>query len=445
MRVEIRAGAADDVAVVARVDDALPAGEVARDGRQLRVGTLEGWGADGLRAAAAAAARSIRRTGGEIAWRAGDEDEVRAIVEGTAFGAYDAGLRKRGYGDRPEISLVVDADETLRPLAERQALVARHISDARDLSNLPPNELTPPALADHAAALGLPHLTAMSLGRDEIVELGMGAFAAVAQGSPHDPRLIVLRYDPPDADAATTLGLVGKAITFDGGGLALKPPLRMQDMKGDMAGGAAVIEGLAAVAELGLPVRAIGVVASTENVQDAHAFKPGDILRASNGKTIEIMNTDAEGRLVLADALHYAREQGATHLADFATLTGAMSLALGDLYAGYFANDDDWARELQAAADTSGDLAWRFPLHPRYRRYIDSAFADMKNGSDLKEGSPVLAAEFLREFAGHGPWAHVDMAGPGYLRRKRPDYVLDEGGTGYGVRLIVELAANLAA
>jgi len=445
MRVEIRAGAADDVAVVARVDDALPAGEVARDGRQLRVGTLEGWGADGLRAAAAAAARSIRRTGGEIAWRAGDEDEVRAIVEGTAFGAYDAGLRKRGYGDRPEISLVVDADETLRPLAERQALVARHISDARDLSNLPPNELTPPALADHAAALGLPHLTAMSLGRDEIVELGMGAFAAVAQGSPHDPRLIVLRYDPPDADAATTLGLVGKAITFDGGGLALKPPLRMQDMKGDMAGGAAVIEGLAAVAELGLPVRAIGVVASTENVQDAHAFKPGDILRASNGKTIEIMNTDAEGRLVLADALHYAREQGATHLADFATLTGAMSLALGDLYAGYFANDDDWARELQAAADTSGDLAWRFPLHPRYRRYIDSAFADMKNGSDLKEGSPVLAAEFLREFAGHGPWAHVDMAGPGYVRRKRPDYVLDEGGTGYGVRLIVELAANLAA
>src|SRR5215213_2615902 len=396
MRVEIRAGAADDVAVVARVDDVLPAGEVARDGRQLRVGTLEGWGADGLRAAAAAAARSIRHTGGEIGWRARDEDEVRAIVEGTAFGAYDAGLRKRGYGDLPEISLVVDADETLRPLAERQAVVARHVSNARDLSNLPPNELTPPALADHAAALGLAHLTAMSLGRDEIVELGMGAFAAVAQGSPHDPRLIVLRYDPP-------------------------------------------------VADLGLPVRAIGVVASTENVQDAHAFKPGDILRASNGKTIEIMNTDAEGRLVLADALHYAREQGATHLADFATLTGAMNLALGDLYAGYFANDDEWAREVQAAADRSGDLAWRFPLHPRYRRYIDSTFADMKNGSDLKEGSPVLAAEFLREFAGHGPWAHVDMAGPGYVRRKRPDYVLDEGGTGYGVRLIVELAARLAA
>jgi len=445
MRVEVRTGAATDATLVARVDDAVAAGETERDGRELRVAALEGWGVDGLRAAAATAARSLRRTGGEIVWRADSADDVRAVVEGTAFGAYDPGLRKRGYGDRPEITLVLDAAEELRPLAERQAVVARHVSNARDLSNLPPNELTPPALADHAAALGLAHLTAASLGRDEIVELGMGAFAAVAQGSPHDPRLIVLRYDPPQAAGGTTLGLVGKAITFDGGGLALKPPLRMQDMKGDMAGGAAVIEGLAALAELSLPVRAVGVVASTENVQDARAFKPGDILRARNGKTIEIMNTDAEGRLLLADALHYAREQGATHLADFATLTGAMSLALGDLYAGYFANDEEWAREIQHAADTSGDLAWRFPLHPRYRRYIDSTFADMKNGSELKEGSPVLAAEFLREFAGDGPWAHVDMAGPGYVRRKRPDYVLDEGGTGYGVRLIVELAARLAA
>ena len=445
MRVEVRTGAATDATLVARVDDAVAAGETERDGRELRVAPLDGWGVDGLRAAAATAARSLRRTGGEIVWRADSADDVRAVVEGTAFGAYDPGLRKRGYGDRPEITLVLDAAEELRPLAERQAVVARHVSNARDLSNLPPNELTPPALADHAAALGLAHLTAASLGRDEIVELGMGAFAAVAQGSPHDPRLIVLRYDPPQAAGGTTLGLVGKAITFDGGGLALKPPLRMQDMKGDMAGGAAVIEGLAALAELSLPVRAVGVVAATENVQDARAFKPRDILRARNGKTIEIMNTDAEGRLLLADALHYAREQGATHLADFATLTGAMSLALGDLYAGYFANDEEWAREIQHAADTSGDLAWRFPLHPRYRRYIDSTFADMKNGSELKEGSPVLAAEFLREFAGDGPWAHVDMAGPGYVRRKRPDYVLDEGGTGYGVRLIVELAARLAA
>jgi leucyl aminopeptidase len=207
-----------------------------------------------------------------------------------------------------------------------------------------------------------------------------------------------------------------------------------------MAGGAAVIEGTAAVAELGLPVRVLAVVGSSENVQGGNAFKPGDILRASNGKTIEIMNTDAEGRLVLADALHHAREKGATHVIDFATLTGAMSLALGDLIAGWFANDEDWAARIEAAAATSGDLGWRFPLHRRYRRYIDSNFADLKNGSDLREGSPVLAAMFLQEFAGDGPWAHVDMAGPGFIRRRRPDYALDEGGTGYGVRLIVELA-----
>jgi leucyl aminopeptidase len=205
-----------------------------------------------------------------------------------------------------------------------------------------------------------------------------------------------------------------------------------------------VISATAAIAELELPVRILTVVASTENVQGGDAFKPGDILRASNGKTIEVINTDAEGRLVLADALHYARSNGATHVIDFATLTGAMSVALGDLYAGWFANDDAWAARIETAAAVSGDLAWRFPLHPRYRRYIDSDFADMKNGSELREGGAVLAAEFLREFAGEGPWAHFDVAGPAFIKRKRPDYALDQGGTGYGVRLIVELAASFA-
>jgi leucyl aminopeptidase len=191
-------------------------------------------------------------------------------------------------------------------------------------------------------------------------------------------------------------------------------------------------------------VRFVAIVASTENVQGGAAYKPGDILRAANGKTIEIINTDAEGRLLLADALHYARESGATHLIDLATLTGSMSMALGDLIAGWFANDEEWAAHVDAATRLSGDLGSRFPLHPRYRRYIDSTFADMKNASELKEGGPVLAAMFLEEFAGDGPWAHVDMAGPGYLARRRPDYALDEGGSGYGVRLIVELAQRLA-
>jgi leucyl aminopeptidase len=218
----------------------------------------------------------------------------------------------------------------------------------------------------------------------------------------------------------------------------------MQDMKGDMAGGAGTLHGMGALAALGTPVRAIAILAAAENMPGGGAFRPGDILRAANGKTIEVINTDAEGRLVLADALWYARREGATHVLDLATLTGAMELALGDYYAGVFANDDDWFAQIEAAGARSGDQVWRFPLHPRYRRYIDSTYADMKNGSTLRQGSPVLAAEFLKEFAGDGAWAHIDMAGPGFLERSRGDYLHVPGGTGYGVRLIAELGRMLA-
>jgi leucyl aminopeptidase len=443
VRVETREPTGSDVR--ARVDAGLEPGEIRRDGDELRVGAPAFPGGDALRAAAAVAARSLRTEGGTIAWRAEDEDEVRAIVEGSAYGAYDPGLYKRAYAQRPELTLALDAPADLQPLAERQALVMRHVDTTRNLGNRPPNDLTPVALAGHAKSHSLPHLTVESHGREWIEDQGMGAFAAVAAGSGEDPQLIVMHYDPPGAANELTLGLVGKAITFDSGGISLKAHLRMQDMKGDMCGGAAVIEATAAVAELGLPVRVLGVVASTENLQDGHAYKPGDILTARNGKTIEIINTDAEGRLLLADALDYTRELGASRIVDFATLTGAMTIALGDLYAGWFADDDELGAELDAAARTSGDLAWRFPLHPRYRRYVDSNFADMKNASELREGGAVLAAEFLREFTGGVPWAHFDIAGPAYLRRRRPDYALDEGGTGYGVRLIVELAQRYAA
>jgi leucyl aminopeptidase len=276
-------------------------------------------------------------------------------------------------------------------------------------------------------------------------KLRMGALLAVGAGSHNDPRLIVLRYEPPEATRQdVVLGLVGKAITFDAGGISIKPAGGMDAMKGDMAGGAGTLHGIGAIAALALPVRAIAVIAAAENLPSGHAFRPGDILRAANGKTIEIVNTDAEGRLVLADALWYARREGATHVIDLATLTGAMAVALGDLYAGFFANDDEWRDRIIAAGDRSGDLVWPFPLHPRYRRYVDSAYADMKNGSTLREASPALAAEFLQEFAGEGPWAHVDMAGPGFLDRSRGDYLRVPGGTGYGVRLIAELATSLA-
>jgi len=441
VRVETREPADGDVR--ARLDPELEAGDVRREADVLRVGAPDLPGHDGLRSAAAAAARSLRADGGSIAWRAGSADEVRAIVDGTAYGAYDAGLFKRRYAERPELTLVVDASADLQAVAHRQAVITRHLDAARDLANRPPNDLTPEALAQHAHARAGDDLTVETHGRDWIEGHNMGAFAAVGTGSPRDPQLICMRYDPPNARADVILGLVGKAVTFDSGGISLKPPLRMQDLKGDMCGGAAVIEATAAIAELRLPVRVLAVVAATENVQGGAAFKPGDILRASNGKTIEVVNTDAEGRLILADALHYARTQGATHIADFATLTGAMSIALGDLYAGWFCTDEPFAEAIERASDVSGDLLCRFPLHPRYRRYIDSDFADIKNASELREGSPILAAEFLREFTGDGPWAHFDIS-PAYIERRRPDYALDQGGTGYGVRLIVELASELA-
>jgi leucyl aminopeptidase len=255
----------------------------------------------------------------------------------------------------------------------------------------------------------------------------------------------VMRYEPPSPTRPElVLGLVGKAITFDTGGISLKPSLHMEDMKGDMAGGAAVIEATGAIADLGLPIRVLTVAAACENMPGGHAYRPGDILTAANGKTIEVTNTDAEGRLVLADALWYAREQGATHILDLATLTGAMEVALGDLYAGIFANEDDWRDQVVAAGEASGDHAWPFPMHPRYRRYVDSAFADLKNSSDLRQAGAVLAAEFLQEFAGEGPWAHADIAGPAFFERSRGDYLTQRGGTGYGVRLIVELATRLS-
>ena len=410
--------------------------------------------ADAIRTAAAAVARAARSFGGSIGWLVdpslpiSQTEQARAAVEGIAYGAYSPGRWKSNDdGGAKAIERIVIAgadDPEVEAAAQHAGRVALWIERARDLANAPPNELAPEDLAARASEFGLEGLKVEALGPAEIDRLGMGAFAAVATGSANEPRLIVMRWEPEGARDDLTLGLVGKAITFDTGGISLKPAQDMQAMKGDMAGGAAVIAAVGAIADLGVPLRVLAVVAAAENMPGGGAFRPGDIVRAMNGKTIEIVNTDAEGRLVLADALWYAREQGATHLLDVATLTGAMELALGDLYAGLFANDDDWSDEVLAAAASSGDHLWRLPLHPRYRRYVDSHFADLKNASTLRQGSPALAAEFLREFVGEGPWAHVDMAGPGFLDRSRGDFLTQHGGTGYGVRLIVELAERLA-
>jgi leucyl aminopeptidase len=429
----------------------IAAGRVAAAG----LGPGDALDSDAVRTAGAGVARATATTGGTIAWLLDDglplpsAEQARAAVDGLMLGGYDPG-RWKADDDRPkhfERLVLVGGAAGALAAAERASRVATAANRARDLANAPPNELTPAALGERAVEIAdaNEHLTAEVLGPDELRELRMGSFLAVGQGSHNEPRLIVLRYDPHEPQGDLVLGLVGKGITFDTGGISIKPAAYMEDMKGDMAGAAAVVEGIGAIAELGLPIRAIGVVAAAENMPGGGAFRPGDILTARNGKTIEVINTDAEGRLVLADALVYTREQGATHIVDFATLTGVMEAALGDFYAGVFGNDAGWRDRIVAAGEASGDHAWPLPLHQRFRRYIDSNFADMKNSSILRQGVPVLAAEFLQEFAGEGPWAHIDMAGTGYFRWPRPDYLWQKGGTGYGVRLITELAGHLAA
>jgi len=443
----------DDLGRVAlvHVDGKLRARRIAGAG----IGPRDRVDADALRTAAAAVATAAGRFARRIAWALDESlplspaEQARAIVDGTMIAAYQPARWKHDEPAGKLATLILCGDDDgLAEAARRASVAAMWTNRARDLVNSPPNETTPERLAERAQeiAAAAEHLSAEALGPDEIRAQGMGALAAVAQGSDNPARLVVLRYDPPEpAQGDLVLGLVGKAITFDTGGISLKPSLHMEDMKGDMAGGAAVIEATGAIAELGLPLRVLTVAPATENMPSGHAYRPGDIITAANGKTIEITNTDAEGRLVLADALWYARGQGATHLLDLATLTGAMEVALGDLYAGVFANDERWRDQIVAAGEASGDHLWPFPMHPRYRRYVDSVFADLKNSSDLRQAGAVLAAAFLEEFAGEGPWAHADIAGPAFLERSRGDYLSQRGGTGYGVRLIVELASHLAA
>jgi leucyl aminopeptidase len=421
------------------------------------VGSPADLDADALRTAAAAVALRTGEVGGRsVAWIVGGSglsaaEQARAIVDGTVLGPYDAGRWKTGENDRRRaIERLVFCGPGASALAEearRANVVASWTNRSRDFVNAPPNECTPARLAEWAeeTAGRFESLSFEALGPNEIRSAGMGALAAVSQGSDNQPRLIKLSYEPKGAKGDFVLGLVGKAITFDAGGLSLKPADRMEEMKSDMGGGAAVLAAVGAIAELDLPIRLLAVVPSCENMPDGHAYRPGDIITALNGKTIEVTNTDAEGRLILADALWHTRQSGATHLIDLATLTGAMVVAMGDYYAGLFGNDEEWVRTIRDAGEASGDHAWIWPLHETYRRYIDSSFADMKNSSEYRQGSPILAARFLEEFVGEGPWAHMDIAGTAYLERGRDDYYDCGGATGYGVRLLSELAHRLSA
>jgi leucyl aminopeptidase len=398
--------------------------------------------AERARAAAAAVAGRARELGTRaLCWEVPHHVEPPGFVEGTLLAAYEYREHKSGDdGDRRIEELIVSAHHDISAEVARATVATEAANAARDLQNAPGNQLTPTALADRARALEGVRVEVW--GRAEIEQAGMGAFAAVARGSHAEPRLIVIRHEPPDV-AGPLLGFVGKGVTFDSGGISIKPASKMSEMKFDMSGAAAVLEATGAIARLGLPVRVVTVIGATENLPSGHAVKPGDILRAKTGTTIEVLNTDAEGRLVLADCLAHAIDLGAERLLDLATLTGAIVTTFGNTYAGLFGSDDEWCAEVEAAGRRAGELAWRLPLHAEYADLIKSRYADIANAVEARKAGSITAAEFLRRFTGDVPWAHLDIAGTAYDNGKP---YTPKGGAGFGVRLLVELArANSGA
>ncbi len=381
-----------------------------------------------------------------LSWAApAGEGIAAALVEGTLLKLYSFDRFKSSKSDDEGglESLELAGDGLSADEVERARVASDAANRARDLQNLPSNVANPAFLAERAVEIADQYeaLELELLDREAIVARGMGAFAAVAQGSDAEPRLIVLRYRPTGA-RGPHLGFVGKAVTFDTGGISIKPASKMHEMKFDMSGGAAVLEAMDAIARLGLPATITAVVPATENMPSGHAMKPGDIVTALDGTTIEINNTDAEGRLILADALAYAVEQGAERIVDLATLTGAVLVALGHTYCGLFANDDDWYGEVAAVCDATGEIGWRLPLHPEYLELTKGQYADLTNAAEQRLAPSSYAAEFLRQFVAEKPWVHMDIAGTAWgLGRTYSG----KGASGFGVRTLVELARRSAA
>jgi leucyl aminopeptidase len=409
-------------------------------------------------AAALAVTQAGRYEARTIAWALPEAAEdgppadarTAAVVEGTVLASYRFDRFKSRDPDDPPPPilerLVVSAADRADDIAgavEVARVAAEAANRARELQSLPSNVLTPTYLADRAREIadGYESISVEVLGRDEVEERGMGGLVAVAKGSAEEPQLIALRYAAAGADAET-LGLVGKAVTFDSGGISIKAAAKMEEMKMDMSGGGAVLESLAAFAELRLPLNVVACVPATENMPSGSATKPGDVITQLNGKTVEVNNTDAEGRLILADALTYCvREMGADRVLDIATLTGGVIVALGSTYAGAISNDDEWAGRVLAAAERTGELAWRLPLHPEYKELTKGKVADLTNSSAKRKASTIYGGSFLEEFVDGKPWVHLDIAGTAW-DVGRP-YV-GNGPTGYGVRLLVDLARDLA-
>jgi leucyl aminopeptidase len=416
--------------------------------------------AERLRVAAALAAKeALRLEVATLAWLlpATEDDAAAAAaaadaaVTGTILGAYRFDRFRSADPDRPaprieSLTLLPPAGgggtgEGLDTAVEAARVCAEAQNRARDLQSLPSNVATPSFLGRHAREIASAHpaVSTEVLGRKEIAEKEMGGLIAVSQGSAEEPKLIVMRYQ--GGGSGPTIGLVGKGVTFDTGGISLKPSASMEEMKMDMSGAAAVLEAVGAIAELGLGVNLVAVVPATENMPSGTAIKPGDVITQFSGKTVEVNNTDAEGRLILADALAYAVELGAERIVDLATLTGAVLMALGSTYAALISNDDALAEKVEGAGQATGELVWRLPLHPEYKALFKGKVADLANASAKRKAGTIYAASFLEEFVGETPWAHVDIAGTSWDVGRA--YTGDDA-SGFGVRLLVELVRSMA-
>ena len=389
------------------------------------------------------------------AWivRAGVDVEMvaAAAADGLSAAEFDAGQHKSNVEEAPteppRVAIVVApgiADQgPVAAAVTRGRLVGLAINTTRDLANTPSNDLPPAEFARRVVVLGQEAgLRVEVLGPDRLAELGMRLTLAVGQGSAVPPRLVVMTWEPEDAPAEPVIGLVGKGVTFDTGGISIKPSTDMDRMKGDMAGGAAVAAAMCAIARMACPVRVVAVIPMAENMPGSRAYRPGDVIIGPNGKSVEILNTDAEGRLLLADGLWYAGQRGATHLVDVATLTGHVVIGLGRTVGGLLGSPDDWRETVMAASVRGGDRLWPLPIYEEALEQLHSDVADMANVGG-RPGGAITAAAFLREFTGDLPWAHLDIAGSAWAETAAPHQ--PKGPTGAGVRTLIEVVRGAAA
>jgi leucyl aminopeptidase len=413
------------------------------------VGALDQLTADGLRRAAAAVARratkvaSVATTLVDLADAAGIDRAAaaQAVAEGFVLGSYQF-LKYKREEQASELEDVVLAGRgtgRLQAAIERGSVVAEAVTWARDMVNEPSGAKSPAAFADAARKLLRNKSVSIKvLSGPQLEAEGLGGVVGVGQGSANAPRFVKVTYSP--ARPQGTLAFVGKGVVFDSGGLSLKTSSGMETMKTDMSGAAAVLAAMSVLDEVGAKAKVVAYVPMVENMPSGTAIRPGDVLKIRNGKTVEVLNTDAEGRLILADALSLASEDAPDAIIDLATLTGACMVALGDKIAGLMSNDESWNDQVRQAANATGESVWPLPLPKEYRKLLDSEVADLRNISSGSYGGALTAGLFLSEFVDGIPWAHVDIAGP--ARAGSDDGYVVKGGTGFGVRTLVELATN---